>query len=145
LGEGEDICVAESASAGLRLAGGTSPAALTFLAVSHSPANLLISVIVLNYNGARWLQRCLESLRAQTIFDQIEVILADNVSSDGSERLGKQIVGSWPRGVFIRLQPLWPGQHARFLRWRLNRWDEVQRLRQFGVPKVTDTPPVSRT
>jgi GT2 family glycosyltransferase len=25
----------------------------------------------------------------------------------------------------------------RFLRWRLNRWDEVQRLRRFGVPKVT--------
>jgi GT2 family glycosyltransferase len=25
----------------------------------------------------------------------------------------------------------------RFLRWRLNRWDEIQRVRQFGVPKVT--------
>jgi GT2 family glycosyltransferase len=25
----------------------------------------------------------------------------------------------------------------RFLTWRLNRWDEFQRLRQFGVPKVT--------
>ena len=24
-----------------------------------------------------------------------------------------------------------------FLRWRLNRWDELQRVRQFGVPKVT--------
>lgn len=70
--------------------------------MSHSPANLLVSVIVLNYNGARWLERCLESLRAQTIFDQIEIILADNVSSDGSERLGKQIVESWPRGVFIQ-------------------------------------------
>ena len=67
-----------------------------------SPANLLVSVIVLNYNGARWLERCLESLRAQTIFDQIEVIVADNVSSDGSERLGKQIVESWPRGVFVQ-------------------------------------------
>jgi GT2 family glycosyltransferase len=62
----------------------------------------LVSVIVLNYNGARWLERCLNSLRAQTIFDQVEVILADNVSSDGSERLGKQIVEGWPRGVFIQ-------------------------------------------
>ena len=61
-----------------------------------------VSVIVLNYNGARWLARCLESLRAQTIFDQIEVVLADNVSSDGSERLGKQIIASWPRGVFVQ-------------------------------------------
>ena len=70
--------------------------------MNRSPANLLVSVIVLNYNGARWLARCLESLRAQTIFDQIEVIVADNVSSDGSERLGKQIVESWPRGVFVQ-------------------------------------------
>jgi GT2 family glycosyltransferase len=62
----------------------------------------LVSVIVLNYNGARWLERCLNSLRAQTIFDQVEVILADNVSSDGSERLGKQIVEGWPRGVFVQ-------------------------------------------
>src|ERR1035438_3375032 len=61
-----------------------------------------VSVIVLNYNGARWLDRCLNSLRAQTIYDQVEVILADNVSSDGSERLGQQIVEGWPRGVFIQ-------------------------------------------
>jgi GT2 family glycosyltransferase len=70
-------------------------------APSHLPP-LRVSVIVLNYNGARWLARCLESLRAQTIFDQIEVIVADNVSSDGSERLGKQIIESWPRGVFVQ-------------------------------------------
>ena len=70
--------------------------------MSPSSANLLVSVIVLNYNGAKWLARCLESLRAQTIFDQIEVILADNVSSDGSERLGKEIIERWPRGIFIQ-------------------------------------------
>ena len=62
----------------------------------------LVSVIVLNYNGARWLERCLSSLRAQSIFDQIEVIVADNVSSDGSEHLGKQLVESLPRGLFIQ-------------------------------------------
>ena len=62
----------------------------------------LLSVIVLNYNGARWLERCLESLRAQTLFDQIEVIVADNVSNDGSERLAKPIIESWPRGTFIQ-------------------------------------------
>jgi len=39
---------------------------------------------------------------------------------------------------FRRRGDLWM---LRFLRWRLNRWDEVQRLRQFGVPKVTDTSP----
>ena len=62
----------------------------------------MVSVIVLNYNGARWLERCLNSLRAQTIFDQIEVILADNLSSDGSDQLGKRIVEGWPRGLFMQ-------------------------------------------
>ena len=94
--------VAESASAGLRLARATSPAALLFLTVNPSPANCLLSVIVLNYNGARWLERCLNSLRAQTIFEQMEVILADNLSSDGSDQLGKRIVEAWPRGVFVQ-------------------------------------------
>jgi GT2 family glycosyltransferase len=35
---------------------------------------------------------------------------------------------------FRRRGDLWM---LRFLRWRLNRWDELQRVRQFGVPKVT--------
>jgi GT2 family glycosyltransferase len=62
----------------------------------------LLSVIVLNYNGERWLERCLESLRAQTIFEQIEIILADNRSSDGSDQLGQRLVEACPRGVFVQ-------------------------------------------
>jgi GT2 family glycosyltransferase len=65
-------------------------------------AEPLVSVIVLNYNGARWLERCLSSLRAQTILHQIEVIVADNVSSDGSDRLGKQLIESLPGGRFMQ-------------------------------------------
>jgi GT2 family glycosyltransferase len=61
-----------------------------------------LSVIVLNYNGANWLKRCLDSLRAQTIFDQLQVILADNASTDGSEHLARPIVEGWPGGVFIQ-------------------------------------------
>jgi len=61
-----------------------------------------LSVIVLNYNGVRWLERCLSSLRAQTIFNELQVILADNASSDESERLARPILESWPRGVFIQ-------------------------------------------
>ena len=37
---------------------------------------------------------------------------------------------------FRRRGDLWM---LRFLRCRLNRWDEIQRLCRFGVPKVTDT------
>jgi GT2 family glycosyltransferase len=66
------------------------------------PPRPLLSVIVLNYNGARWLERCLGSLPAQTIFEQIEVILADNLSSDGSDQLGKRLVEALPGGVFVQ-------------------------------------------
>jgi GT2 family glycosyltransferase len=72
---------------------------------ARSPSDVpqpLISVIVLNYNGARWLELCLSSLRAQTIFEQTEIILADNLSRDGSDLLGKRIVEAWPRGVFMQ-------------------------------------------
>jgi GT2 family glycosyltransferase len=72
---------------------------------ARSPSDLpqpLVSVIVLNYNGAPWLERCLNSLRAQTIFDQTEVILADNLSTDGSDQLGRRIIGAWPRGLFLQ-------------------------------------------
>lgn len=43
-----------------------------------------LSVIVLNYNGRAWLDRCLGSLAAQQGAPTFEVILVDNASSDGS-------------------------------------------------------------
>jgi len=58
----------------------------------------LISVIVLNYNGANWLELCLTSLRNQTIFDKIEIIVADNASPDGSTGLAEAIMENWPNG-----------------------------------------------
>lgn len=67
-----------------------------------SPPPPRLSVIILNYNGASWLQRCLDSLRAQTISDQVQIILADNASSDGSERLAKAMIESWRGGIFIQ-------------------------------------------
>ncbi len=70
--------------------------------MNTTPAGCRLSVIILNYNGERWLQRCLDSLRAQTIFDQLQIILADNASSDNSEQLGRPIVESWPGGVFLQ-------------------------------------------
>ena len=47
-------------------------------------SEIKISVVVLNYNGVKWLPRCYESLQRQTIFSEIEVILTDNNSSDES-------------------------------------------------------------
>lgn len=45
---------------------------------------LKVSIIVLNYNGLRWIDRCVSSLQAQTLAPSIEVIFADNASTDGS-------------------------------------------------------------
>ena len=44
---------------------------------------IMISIVVLNYNGRRYLDDCLSSLAAQT-FRDFEVIVVDNASTDGS-------------------------------------------------------------
>lgn len=62
----------------------------------------LVSVIILNYNGAKWMLRCLESLKAQTIFLRTEVIIADNASSDGSDRLSEQLIEGWTNASFLQ-------------------------------------------
>jgi GT2 family glycosyltransferase len=43
----------------------------------------MISVIVPNYNGKGFLKRCLDSINGQT-YQDLEVIVVDNASSDGS-------------------------------------------------------------
>lgn len=46
----------------------------------------MISAIVVNYNGAEFLSACLSSLATQTWKD-LEVIVVDNASTDGSDRI----------------------------------------------------------
>jgi len=45
-----------------------------------------ISVIVLNWNGMKWLQICLSSILGQDAGEDFEVLLVDNGSTDGSVR-----------------------------------------------------------
>ncbi len=50
-----------------------------------------LSIIIVNYNGWEYLRKCLESIRAQTIFNKIETIVVDNGSTDGSyEKIKKE-------------------------------------------------------
>lgn len=49
----------------------------------------LASVIIVNFNGRKYLKKCLESLKRQT-YSEMEVILVDNASSDGSLRYVKE-------------------------------------------------------
>ncbi len=45
--------------------------------------NVLISILIVNYNGLKHLEECLASIYAQS-FQSFEVILVDNASQDGS-------------------------------------------------------------
>ena len=65
-----------------------------------SPA-FLVSVVVVNYNCKKWLDRFFPSLRAQTIFHRTEVIMVDNTSKDGSAEICEKEMTTWPNGVFL--------------------------------------------
>ena len=62
-------------------------------------ANPLACVIIPNWNGARYLPTCLDSLRRQT-YPNFEVIVADNASTDESVVL---IERDYPEVVLVRL------------------------------------------
>lgn len=49
----------------------------------------MVRVIVLNWNGRRWLEPCLGALQAQT-FRDFEVVVVDNASTDGSPDVVRQ-------------------------------------------------------
>lgn len=53
-----------------------------------------VSVIVLNFNGEAFLPDCLDSLCAQHL-DEVEVIVADNGSTDGSEDVVSRYPVRW--------------------------------------------------
>jgi GT2 family glycosyltransferase len=57
--------------------------------MSASPRTADVSVIVVNYNGRHWLERCLTAARAQ-LSDRDELILVDNASTDGSIALVRE-------------------------------------------------------
>lgn len=61
-----------------------------------------ISVVVLNYNGRAWIEPCLNSVKAQTIAAQLELIVADNASNDGSDRQCAGWVCGWENARFIQ-------------------------------------------
>jgi GT2 family glycosyltransferase len=65
-----------------------------------SPAPL-VSVVVVNYNCKKWLDRFFPSIRAQTIFDRLEIILVDNTSTDGSAEICQKELATWPNAVFL--------------------------------------------
>ena len=49
-----------------------------------------VSVVVLNFNGAATLERCIESIRSQS-WSPFEIILVDNNSTDGSSEQAERL------------------------------------------------------
>lgn len=50
----------------------------------------MVSVIIPNYNGERFLKGCLEALKIQT-YEELEVILVDNASTDNSIETAREL------------------------------------------------------
>jgi len=61
----------------------------------------LVSVIISNKNGAPWLPKNFTSLRQQTEFENLEVIVVDNCSVDGSADLARRALANFPRATVI--------------------------------------------
>ena len=58
-----------------------------------------VSVIVPNYNHARFLRRRIDTILAQT-FEDFELILLDDCSTDGS----RSILGEYARDTRVRIE-----------------------------------------
>lgn len=46
-----------------------------------------VSIIILNWNGKQWMEKCLKSIKENTDYPNYEVIVVDNGSKDGSVEL----------------------------------------------------------
>jgi len=65
-----------------------------------------ISIIIVNYNGARWLQPCLDAV-LQTAPASTEVIVVDNASADESRAILQRYASAQPAATaHVRLVPL---------------------------------------
>lgn len=62
----------------------------------------LVSVIVLNWNGKHFLEKCLKTLLSQD-YENYEILLVDNGSTDGSVEFVKKIFGKNP---MLKIIPL---------------------------------------
>lgn len=61
-----------------------------------------LSVIIANYNNERYIRQCLDSVLSQT-FTDLEIVIADDVSTDGSPGIIREYMNRYPeivRGVF---------------------------------------------
>ncbi|MDR2685846.1 MAG: glycosyltransferase family 2 protein [Rickettsiales bacterium] len=61
-----------------------------------------VSIIIPNYNNAKYLPACLDSVQAQA-FDDMEILVIDDCSSDGSERVIRSYAARDPRISYYKM------------------------------------------
>lgn len=71
-----------------------------------------VDVVIPNYNYARYLRACAESVLTQDI-EQLRLLIIDNASTDDSARVAREIAASDPR-VELRLREVNLGPHSSF-------------------------------
>ncbi len=67
----------------------------------RAEAEALVSIVVLNWNGAQWLPRCFGSIKGQTIAEKIETVFVDNASTDHSVELARQLLVNFPSACIV--------------------------------------------
>lgn len=72
--------------------------------MNASEAAPWVSVVVVSHNDGAWLPRCIESIRQQTVFDRLEVILVDDGSDNGTEHIARELAAGLPRAQFLSTQ-----------------------------------------
>lgn len=80
--------------------------------MEKSKKNPRVSVGVPVYNGADTIQECLNSIVSQT-FDDFEIIISDNASTDGTQEICREYLDKEPRIRYFR-QEKNMGQHWNF-------------------------------
>jgi N-acetylglucosaminyl-diphospho-decaprenol L-rhamnosyltransferase len=60
-----------------------------------------VSVVVVSHNDGAWLPRCVESIRGQTVFDRLEVILVDDASDNGTDQVARELAARLPNAHFL--------------------------------------------
>jgi GT2 family glycosyltransferase len=60
-----------------------------------------VSVVIVTYNSGQYVPRLFESLQNQTVFNELEVIIMDNGSTDNTVALCRQFSSAWPKAAVI--------------------------------------------
>lgn len=79
-----------------------SAASVTTVGTYQGQSSIRVSVIILNYNGSRYLQRLFSSLNNQSL-STFEIVFVDNASSDDSIYMVKQLCKNLRKGLTVKI------------------------------------------